>query len=146
MAKKDLSISKKLILDIEELYLTYGPKILTKAGFFGIIQIARYTFGVICCYMVWLVLFERTLATINYKTYEKWKSYKLIIFAPLLAIITASIVAILFCIGTIPNVLYVAIPCFIVGGSAMSVSSFQTFHSNTQRFQNRLIQEPLFLG
>ena len=81
-------------LDIDELYLIYGTPILTKIGIFGYFQILRGAFCGAAVSMFVVMLCERTLATIMYKTYEKWSN----IFVIIIPFIIALSSSVLFCL------------------------------------------------
>ena len=57
-------------LDVDELLLIHGIPILTKIGVFGYFQLFRGALCVSSVIMFAFMLYERSLATIMYKTYE----------------------------------------------------------------------------
>jgi asparagine N-glycosylation enzyme membrane subunit Stt3 len=86
-------------LDIDGLYLLYGPTMLSKIGIFGYIHMFRFVFGVIAVLIYISMYFERTLATVKYRTYENYRSITLIILLLVYLVLLGIISMTLFFMG-----------------------------------------------
>lgn len=86
-------------LDVDDLFLKYGSAILSKVGLFGYLQITRGVFGGAAVFVFIFMLYERTLATFMYKTYETWKNIFVIVIPSSISIMVAMMLGYLLLSG-----------------------------------------------
>lgn len=66
-------------LDIEGLYLSYGPRVMLRSGFFGYALFVRYFTGITAILIFLLMYYERSLASYKYFIYERFESNWLVL-------------------------------------------------------------------